>query len=97
MCFNEEIDFEAKKKLIFSQNFCQTQEFSQELLDLLLRKERIFEWKDGLLVEAMKTGGVLLIDEISLAEDAVLERLNSVLESERTLLIPEKIENCDVN
>jgi midasin len=31
-----------------------------------------------------------LIDEISLAEDSVLERLNSVLESEQTLTLPEK-------
>jgi midasin len=38
----------------------------------------------------MDYGGVFLIDEISLAEDSVLERLNSVLEPERTLLLPEK-------
>lgn len=38
----------------------------------------------------MQEGGVFLIDEISLAEDSVLERLNSVLESERQLLLPEK-------
>ena len=38
----------------------------------------------------MKEGGCLLIDEISLAEDAVLERLNSVLEPERKLLISER-------
>jgi midasin len=35
---------------------------------------------------------VFLIDEISLAEDSVLERLNSVLEYERFLLLPEKNE-----
>ena len=38
----------------------------------------------------MQDGGCLLIDEISLADDAVLERLNSVLEPERTLLVAEK-------
>ena len=38
----------------------------------------------------MKEGSVLLIDEISLADDSVLERLNSVLEPERTLLLAEK-------
>ena len=38
----------------------------------------------------MQEGGCLLIDEISLADDAVLERLNSVLEPERTLLVAEK-------
>ena len=38
----------------------------------------------------MKKGHCLLIDEISLADDAVLERLNSVLEPERTLLVAER-------
>ena len=38
----------------------------------------------------MQEGSCLLIDEISLADDAVLERLNSVLEPERTLLVAEK-------
>lgn len=38
----------------------------------------------------MVNGGLFLIDEISLAEDSVLERLNSVLENEKTLLLPEK-------
>ena len=32
---------------------------------------------------------MILIDEINMAEDSVLERLNSVLESERKLLITE--------
>ena len=35
-----------------------------------------FEWADGPLVEAMVNGDMLLIDELNLAEDAVLERLN---------------------
>jgi len=38
----------------------------------------------------MQEGRLFLIDEISLAEDSVLERLNSVLEPEKTLLLPEK-------
>ncbi|KMV65714.1 AAA ATPase [Encephalitozoon cuniculi EcunIII-L] len=46
-------------------------------------------WKDGPLVKAMKCGDAFLIDEINLAEDSVLERLNSVLESQRTLYITE--------
>lgn len=32
---------------------------------------------------------MFLVDEISLADDSVLERLNSVLEPERTLLLAE--------
>lgn len=37
---------------------------------------RLFEWHDGPLVLALKGGGVFLMDEISLADDSVLERLN---------------------
>jgi midasin len=48
-----------------------------------------FVWSDGALVCAMKTGAVLLLDEISLAPDAVLERLNPLLEPHRTLTITE--------
>ena len=50
----------------------------------------LFEWSDGILVQAMRTGDFFLLDEISLAEDSVLERLNSVLEPERSLLLAEK-------
>ena len=35
-----------------------------------------FEWVDGPLVTAMLQGDIILIDELNLAEDAVLERLN---------------------
>jgi midasin len=51
---------------------------------------RLFEWKHGPLVLSMIEGGSLLIDEISLADDSVLERLNSVLEPERRLLLAER-------
>ncbi|KAM9355690.1 midasin [Pholidichthys leucotaenia] len=51
---------------------------------------RLFLWQDGPLVLAMKEGGVFLMDEISLADDSVLERLNSVLEPEKSLVLAEK-------
>ncbi|XP_043076462.1 midasin [Puntigrus tetrazona] len=51
---------------------------------------RLFEWHDGPLVMAMKQDGVFLMDEISLADDSVLERLNSVLETEKSLVLAEK-------
>ncbi|KAI1897419.1 hypothetical protein AGOR_G00083100 [Albula goreensis] len=51
---------------------------------------RLFEWHDGPLVLAMKEEGVFLMDEISLADDSVLERLNSVLETEKSLVLAEK-------
>ncbi|RMD41651.1 hypothetical protein DV735_g3508, partial [Chaetothyriales sp. CBS 134920] len=50
----------------------------------------MFLWTDGSLVRAMKSGEHFLLDEISLADDSVLERLNSVLEPSRTLLLAEK-------
>lgn len=43
----------------------------------------------------MRRGGIFLIDEISLADDSVLERLNSVLEPERGLTLSEKPDNIE--
>ncbi|KAK4193558.1 putative midasin [Podospora australis] len=54
------------------------------------RSKALFEWSDGSLVHAMREGTYFLLDEISLADDSVLERLNSVLEPQRTLLLAEK-------
>ncbi|XP_052133380.1 midasin [Frankliniella occidentalis] len=53
-------------------------------------KGKLFEWVDGPLIDAMLHGEVFLADEISLADDSVLERLNSLLEPERKLLLAEK-------
>uniref|UniRef100_A0A915Q716 Midasin n=1 Tax=Setaria digitata TaxID=48799 RepID=A0A915Q716_9BILA len=47
----------------------------------------IFRWIDGVIVQAMKRGLPLLIDEISLASDSVLERLNPLLEPSRSLFL----------
>ncbi|XP_011501204.1 PREDICTED: midasin-like [Ceratosolen solmsi marchali] len=52
--------------------------------------QRLFEWVDGPLIKAMRSGDFFLADEISLADDSVLERLNSLLEPERKLLLSEK-------
>lgn len=41
--------------------------------------QRLFEWVDGSLINAMRHGDLFLADEISLADDSVLERLNSLL------------------
>lgn len=54
------------------------------------RRKALFEWADGGLVHAMRSGDFYLLDEISLAEDSVLERLNSVLDPQRSLLLAEK-------
>jgi midasin len=63
------------------------------LLCIITQNEQssfLFEWADGVVVMAMRAGGCLLVDEISLADDAVLERLNSILEPERKLVIGER-------
>ncbi|KAI8145635.1 P-loop containing nucleoside triphosphate hydrolase protein [Fennellomyces sp. T-0311] len=52
--------------------------------------DQLFEWHDGPLVQAMRGGHLFLLDEISLADDSVLERLNSVLEPSRLLVLAEK-------
>uniref|UniRef100_A0A1I7TDS8 Midasin n=2 Tax=Caenorhabditis tropicalis TaxID=1561998 RepID=A0A1I7TDS8_9PELO len=46
-----------------------------------------FEWSDGVVISAMRDGAPLLVDEISLAEDSVLERLNPLFEEGRSLLL----------
>ncbi|WFC97593.1 hypothetical protein MYAM1_000308 [Malassezia yamatoensis] len=59
-------------------------------LQRIAEAQALFEWCDGPLVEAMKQGDHMLLDEVSLADDSVLERLNSVLEKDRTLVLAEK-------
>ncbi|XP_071685110.1 midasin isoform X2 [Lolium perenne] len=65
-------------------------EIKLKLMHLHQNWQAIFLWQDGPLVQAMKNGDLFLIDEISLADDSVLERLNSVLEPERKLSLAEK-------
>ncbi|CAN0109706.1 unnamed protein product [Ectocarpus sp. 6 AP-2014] len=57
---------------------------------MAVRTKGLFEWVDGPLVTAMRKGELILLDELSLAEDAVLERLNSVLEPGRSITLAEK-------
>ena len=56
----------------------------------LQQSKALFEWHDGPLVRAMRTGYTFLLDEISLADDSVLERLNSVLEPARNIVLAER-------
>lgn len=79
---------ELKQRFVSDEELSEdSKQYVQPLLD---RSEVLFEWCDGSLVTAMKEGSFFLLDEISLADDSVLERLNSVLEPERGLLLPEK-------
>ena len=62
----------------------------EELLHKSLRLQSIFEWHNGPLINAMNQGDIFLLDEISLADDSVLERLNSVLEPGRSIVLAER-------
>jgi len=46
-------------------------------------------WQDGVLLEAMRHGWWVILDELNLAEPAILERLNSLLERTPSLLVTE--------
>jgi MoxR-like ATPase len=48
-----------------------------------------WRWQDGLVVQAMKHGWWVLLDEVNLAEPQILERLNSVLEQDPSLVLTE--------
>lgn len=55
-----------------------------------------FKWNDGIVIQAMKLGKKLLIDEISLAPDSILERLNSLLETDRSILLMDGIAEFEI-
>ncbi len=46
-------------------------------------------FKEGLLIQAMKNGYWILLDELNLASSDVLEALNRVLDDNREIFIPE--------
>jgi MoxR-like ATPase len=48
-----------------------------------------WRWQDGLVVQAMRSGWWVVLDEVNLGEPQILERLNSVLESNPTLVLTE--------
>ncbi|MBU9889452.1 MAG: AAA family ATPase [Candidatus Omnitrophica bacterium] len=48
-------------------------------------------WRDGVLVEALKKGYWLVLDEMNLAESEILERLNSLLDDDMSLSIREHL------
>ena len=61
----------VKEKLDNSEK-TNTQNIINTLNTLFQDSHKLFEWVDGPLTESMKKGKLLLIDEISLAQDSVL-------------------------
>ncbi|HOU36235.1 MAG TPA: AAA family ATPase, partial [Candidatus Omnitrophota bacterium] len=47
------------------------------------------KWVDGILIESMKNGYWLLLDEINLAEPQIIERINSLLDDDRNIILRE--------
>lgn len=75
-----------KKIVIF--NFSENTEIS----DLLGHYEFIngnIIWKEGILIESLKTNCIFVMDEINLCPSGVLERFNSLFETEKTIYITE--------
>jgi AAA domain (dynein-related subfamily) len=63
-----------------------------EIQQIMAREEMTsqpWRWQDGLVPQAMRQGWWLLLDEVNLAEPQILERLNSVLETEPSLVLTE--------
>lgn len=80
----------VKKDVVANENNTIDQDFVSTVEQEIRDSSVLFEWSDGPLIQAMRSGDFFLLDEISLADDSVLERLNSVLEPERSLLLAEK-------
>ena len=80
----------AYKRMILESPAQVPEEIRIQIEREMAKSQALFEWSDGSLVQAMRNGHHYLLDEISLADDSVLERLNSVLESDRSLVLAEK-------
>ena len=52
-----------------------------------------FKWYDGVLLDALKTGKWILLDELNLASQTILEGLNAILDHRGTVFIPEMNES----
>lgn len=81
---------------IYNQKLYRVNLYSQtDLIDLLgsdvpdPHQAGSFRWCDGVLLRAMKEGAWIIFDEINLANQSVLEGLNSILDYRGEIFIPE--------
>ena len=81
----EDVDFLLSIRVLDETEIAEIQNVQK-----ILQSSAILTWKNGPLVDCMRNGDMFLLDEISLADDSVLERLNSVLEPSRTIVLAEK-------
>ncbi|KAJ2358747.1 AAA ATPase midasin, partial [Coemansia sp. RSA 2618] len=88
------VDSPAALQQLIAQQNVDVATFEEPLANamaLLERAQALFAWHDGPLVQALRNGDMFLMDELNLADDSVLERLNSVLEPARTLVLAENV------
>ncbi|ETB59795.1 hypothetical protein YYC_03183 [Plasmodium yoelii 17X] len=90
-------DIKKEDFLIFNLYLHKKYNLNEQIKNKLNKMEKfinnfksVFTWHDGILVSSLKKGDIFLMDEISLIESSVIERLNSVFEYERTLILTEK-------
>eukprot|EP01018_Ginkgo_biloba_P038909 Gb_21123 [translate_table: standard] len=89
-CFSKDKGMHVKQYNATKDEIDVLESAERELVRLHKDWQSLFLWQDGPIVQAMKNGDFFLVDEISLADDSVLERLNSVLEPSRLLVLAEK-------
>ena len=53
----------------------------------ILKKQKVPRWVDGLVVQAVRRGEWLILDEINLAQPEVIERLNSLLDDDQNITL----------
>lgn len=82
-----------KSRAIVMSAHAEGRELSQNECQIIASEEGIqvaeWRWQDGVIPRAMKEGKWVLLDELTLAEANIRERLNSVLERNPSLLMSE--------
>lgn len=62
----------------------------EDLIGHYILKDGVTEWVDGILTQAVRKGWILVVDEPNFAPPEVLSVLNSLLDDERILVLPQK-------
>jgi midasin len=69
-------------------NLSEQTDFSDLIGSDLPNENGGFEWMDGVLLRAIKSGEWVLLDELNLASQTVLEGLNSILDHRKEIFVP---------
>jgi MoxR-like ATPase len=84
---------EPETRTILERSRSASRELSRAEIQQVMANEQMsqhpWRWQDGLVLSAMKHGWWVILDELNLAEPQILERLNSVLERNPSIVITE--------